>query len=177
MLAIAKRANASNETLYKWYGNKQALFRSLVQRNASEVAEMLSASLQKGNNPIRSLRTIAPVLLRLVLSDRAIALNRAAAADVAETGVLGETLAAAGRETVAPLIADLLAQACAAGIVAAPPGHSMPEMADTFISLLIGDLQIRRAIGAIDPLEAKAIKKRAEQATDRFLSLYRPPTT
>ncbi|WP_404927319.1 TetR/AcrR family transcriptional regulator [Mesorhizobium sp. ORM16] len=34
LLAIAKRASASNETLYNWYGNKQTLFRSLIEANA-----------------------------------------------------------------------------------------------------------------------------------------------
>ncbi|MEQ8740678.1 MAG: helix-turn-helix domain-containing protein, partial [Hoeflea sp.] len=33
MLAIAKRARASNETLYNWYGDKTGLFRALVVRN------------------------------------------------------------------------------------------------------------------------------------------------
>ncbi len=172
MLAIAKKANASNETLYKWYGNKQALFQSLVQHNAAEVARMLTESVSDGQHAIEALEIIAPVLLGLVTSDRAIVLNRAAAADVAETGVLGETLSKAGRETVAPLIADLLAQGQAAGHLIVPAGQTLAEVADAFISLLIGDLQIRRVIGAIGPLEPKAIEKRSSQAVGRFLALY-----
>ncbi len=37
MLAIARQAKASNETLYNWYGDKNGLFRALVVRNAGEV--------------------------------------------------------------------------------------------------------------------------------------------
>ena len=31
MLKIAKRAKASNETIYRWYGDKLGLFKSLVK--------------------------------------------------------------------------------------------------------------------------------------------------
>ena len=37
MLAIAKKAGCSNETLYRWYGNKQTLLASLVVANAEAV--------------------------------------------------------------------------------------------------------------------------------------------
>ena len=35
MLKIAKRAKASNETLYKWYGDKKGLFSALVETNTN----------------------------------------------------------------------------------------------------------------------------------------------
>ena len=35
MLGVAKRARASNETLYRWYGNKQGLIKAMVARNAA----------------------------------------------------------------------------------------------------------------------------------------------
>lgn len=37
MLSIARKARASNETVYNWYGDKAGLFKALVQRNAAEV--------------------------------------------------------------------------------------------------------------------------------------------
>ena len=45
MLAIAKEAGASNETLYKWYGNKQNLFQALVIANAQDVVDHLDRSI------------------------------------------------------------------------------------------------------------------------------------
>ena len=41
MLSIAKRAKCSNETMYRWYGDKVGLFRALVTRNADRVASVL----------------------------------------------------------------------------------------------------------------------------------------
>ena len=93
MLAIARRANASNETLYRWYGNKQTLFASLVRANAHAVTEMLEASIDSGTDALEVLATVGPILLKLVTSDRAVALNRAAAADVYESDTLGNIIA------------------------------------------------------------------------------------
>jgi AcrR family transcriptional regulator len=45
MLAVARKAKASNETLYRWYGDKQGLFRSMVERNAEAVRRSLEAAL------------------------------------------------------------------------------------------------------------------------------------
>ncbi|MEL7463991.1 MAG: TetR/AcrR family transcriptional regulator [Pseudomonadota bacterium] len=170
MLAVAKRASASNETLYKWYGSKAALFAELVKANASEARERLEAAASGA--PLDRLRAAAPILLSMVTGDRAVALNRAAAADCAETGTLGAAIAAHGREAVAPLIGAALTEARRDGALAF---DDPAEATGDFINLLIGDLQIRRAIGAAPPLtEAEAVA-RAEAAMAKFLQLYAPP--
>ncbi len=111
MLAIAKRANASNETLYRWYGNKQALFRALVEANARDVKEVLHHGLQEDEHIGVILGRMGPVLLRMLTSERVVALNRAAAADADETGILGRTMAESGRGSVLPLIIEAFERA------------------------------------------------------------------
>ncbi len=86
MLAIARRAAASKETLYAWYGDKQGLFAALVQSNAASIETMLRAALAKEADPPETLRRLGPLLLSLLLGERAVAINRAAAADVAQGG-------------------------------------------------------------------------------------------
>ena len=44
MQGIARKARASNETLYNWYGDKQGLFMALVTRNAEEVKHISKQS-------------------------------------------------------------------------------------------------------------------------------------
>ncbi len=44
--ALAKAARASNETLYRWYGDKTGLFKALVVRNAEEVRTLLEQGLE-----------------------------------------------------------------------------------------------------------------------------------
>lgn len=161
MLAIAKRAGASNETLYKWYGNKQALFRSMVEANAHDVAELLRAGVSAKRSPWATLKSVGPVLLRLLTSERAIALNRAAVMDVDETGMLGRTLAEAGRNSVVPLIARVFEEGRASGQMTF---ETREEATETYVGLLVGDLQIRRAIGVLGPLDEAELHRRSDRA-------------
>lgn len=173
MLAIAKAAKSSNETLYKWYGNKQGLFCALVEANARQSRQLLEDALQPGHDPLAALRDLGPILLTMVTGERAIALNRAAASDVKDTATLGPAIAKAGRNTIAPLVGALITSAIAAGDLTA---EDPTEAAEVYISLLIGDLQIRRVIGALPKLSSKAIAARAARAHAHFLRLYQPHT-
>ncbi|WP_375566441.1 TetR/AcrR family transcriptional regulator [Oceaniradius stylonematis] len=171
MLEVARRAGASNETLYKWYGNKQGLFAALVKANARDVAELLRTRLDGADaDPLETLATVGPLLLDLVTGERAIALNRAAVGDVHDTATLGPALAELGREAVVPLIAELLGRARDRGLLAFDDAG---EVAETYVALLIGDLQIRRATGAIGPLPDDAIRTRAMRAVGGITRLFR----
>jgi AcrR family transcriptional regulator len=169
MLAVARAARASNETLYNWYGDKTGLFRALVRRNAAEVKALLEAEIAAGGDAVEALARIGPVLLALVTSDRAVALNRAAAAD--PTGELGLAIAAEGRETVAPLIAAVLAQGRAKGQLAF---DDLAMACETYLGLLIGDLQIRRVVGRMPQPDADAMAQRAAMALRHLLRLFAP---
>ncbi len=81
------------------------------------------------------------------MSERAIALNRAAAADT--SGELGKALAKGGRETVLPMI----------------------EAAELYINLLVGGVQVRRLISVIAPLNDVEITMRSDRAYRMTLKL------
>lgn len=150
MLGIAKRARASNETLYRWYGDKQGLFQALVTRNAEEVRGHLETELETDHDALSILQTLGPKLLKLLTGERAVALNRAAAAD--SSGELGETLSKAGREAVFPLLEQVLLRARNEGQLAFDRSG---EAVGLYLDLLIGDQQIRRVIGRLpSPTEA-----------------------
>ena len=172
MLTIARRARASNETLYRWYGDKTGLFAALVSRNAADSAERLRAALEADRSPLQALCAVAPVLLGMVLGERAVALNRAAASD--PTGELGRVIAEGGRARIVPLLADLIARAEAAGEL--PPGDPS-ERADLLVTLLIGDRQIRRVIGSLPEPAPAEITAQAEAALHRFVLLCRAERT
>lgn len=153
MLGIAKRARASNETLYNWYGDKQGLFLALVTRNAAEVKTHLEAELKTDHDALSILGSLGPKLLDLLTGDRAVALNRAAAAD--PSGELGATLSKAGRETVFPLLEKVLQRARSEGQLSFDETSAAVGL---YLDLLIGDLQIRRVIGR-QPRPAKAFRE------------------
>ena len=163
MLTIARRARASNETLYRWYGDKTGLFAAMARRNAVDSATRLRAALDQDASPTRALRSIAPVPLAMVQGERALALDRAAASD--PTGALGRIIAEGGRARIVPLLADLIARAEAACEL--PPG-APTERAELLVTLLIGDRQIRRVIGSLPEPSAADVAAQAEAALHRF---------
>lgn len=166
MLGIARQARASNETLYNWYGDKQGLFQALVTRNAAEVREHLESELKTDHDALSILGTLGPKLIDLLTGDRAIALNRAAAAD--GSGELGATLSKAGREAVVPLLEEVFLRAKADGQL---NFESEADAVGLYLDLLIGDLQIRRVIGR-QPRPSKAVRdSRAARAVEHIRAL------
>ncbi|MCO5157644.1 MAG: TetR/AcrR family transcriptional regulator [Aquamicrobium sp.] len=166
MLAVAKAAKVSNETLYRRYGDKRGLFARMVEDNARAIRAMLEAAVAGEGDALAGLRGVAPLLLGMLLGERAVSLNRAAAAD--ETGELGRALAAGGRDAVAPLLGALAGRAMEAGSIRAP---SAAQAVEWYIALLIGDMQVRRVTRvAAEPSEAE-IEARAQAAFSAFLRL------
>lgn len=169
MQAIAKQAQASMQTLYNWYGDKLGLYRALVTRNAAEVRGLLEAELCAQTDPMQILDRLGPQLLTLLLGNRAVALNRAAAADA--SGALGAALAQAGRETMLPLLAQVFEAAQRAGQLHF--AHSEAAVA-LYLDLLLGDLQIRRVIGRLPPPSAEFCKDRSDRAVQLLRQLLAP---
>lgn len=176
MLAVAKRAGASNETLYRWYGNKQALFSAMVKTNARKAEELVRTFQAEGTDPLRTIEQLGPVLLRIVTGKKAISLNRAAAGDVHETATLGGLIADGGKRTILPLLVDVFRKADADGLLRL---EDPAEAADIYLSLLIGDLQIERVIGVRGEMSDAQIRQRAQRAHRLTLQIFaadRPPT-
>ncbi len=166
MLSVAKAAGASNETLYRWYGDKKGLFRAVAEANAEAVRVRLDAALEGQGDPVAVLEEIAGPLLTMLTGGRAVALNRAAAAD--PSGELGAAIAEGGREAVLPRIVTLVADGVRDGRLAV----ASPETgAELFLRLLIGDWQIRRVIGAMEVPDPTSISARVQDAMGDFLKL------
>lgn len=168
MLNIAKRAKASNETLYNWYGDKLGLFTAMVGSNATRVRSTLLKALRDDEDPMQSLERFGPVLLEMLTGPRAVALNQAAAADA--TGQLGQALGKAGRDTVAPLIGKVLDKARHSGAL---QFDDLQDTTNLYLGLLIGDLQLRCVTGQIEapgPVQRNARAHRAVSNLRRILS-------
>lgn len=170
MLQIAKRAAASNQTLYAWYGNKQTLFQSLIEENARNVKDLLRDALDNHSDPQDTLRALGPLLLAFTTGEKAIIMNRAAIADADETGLLGEAIDSAARHEMVALITAIMMQLVAAGRFRDDTDPA--DAAESYISLLFGEVQLRQALGRMDVLDRTAIAQRAERAFDLTSRLY-----
>ncbi|NDW45890.1 TetR/AcrR family transcriptional regulator [Ruegeria sp. PrR005] len=166
MQGIARLARASNETLYSWYGDKQGLFRALVIRNTAEVRAQLEADLAADRPPRDTLTALGPRLLSLLLGDRAVALNRSAAAD--PSGELGALIAQSGRDSVMPLIVQVLEAARAEGLLRFDDAGAA---AGLYLDLLVGDQQIRRVIGRLPAPSEAACQARGAAAVTHLCHL------
>lgn len=166
MLSIAKASRTSNQTLYRWYGDKRGLFKEMVRHNAARTKEILEQALDGQSSATACLEHAAPVLLGMLTGEKAIALNRAAAAD--HSGQLGAVIAEAGRDTIFPLFQSLMQKGMDDGEFKTGDAR---QLATWLINLLIGDQQIRRVIGVLPPPTKAQVKKNAKAAVVAFLLL------
>ncbi len=163
MLSIARRAGASKETLYSWFGSRDGLLSAMIVSNADATAQRIASALGGDNDPHDTLVAFGAGLLTLLTDPRSLALNRAAMTNP----VLAAELLASGRHRVGPIVESYLAAASASGALAV----SDPTTAfETFYGLVIRDTQIRVLLGEPAPSTA-AIRQRAVAGTDQFVAL------
>ncbi|MBE7184967.1 MAG: TetR/AcrR family transcriptional regulator C-terminal domain-containing protein [Methylobacterium mesophilicum] len=172
MTAVANRASCSKETLYKWFGDRGGLLTATVQWQASQVraSEYDSQHLDVGALR-RSLETFAANWLRVIASDRSIALNRIAIGSAASPkSDLGSIVLRNGRFALGERLKPLLESAQAAGLIAFDDAEAAFR---TFFGLIGRDVQIRLLLGDRLELSEADIQRDAARATEQFLALFR----
>ncbi len=177
MWEVAARARASKETLYSWFGDKRGLFEELVAWQAEGVDEALGSSLERDTGDTGSvLREFAVELIRLLLGERSVVINRAAISEAPADPTFARLLSAKGSGSIVPKLARYLESPRERGhLEFAGAGAA----ADTLIDLIIGDQQVRRLLGVLPAPEPAQIEARADQAVRSFLALFasRPAQT
>ena len=109
MWEVAARARASKETLYSWFDDKRGLFEELVAWQAEGVDEALGSSLERDADDTGSvLREFAVELIRLVLGERSVFINRAAISEASADPTFARLLSAKGRGSIVPKLARYL---------------------------------------------------------------------
>jgi AcrR family transcriptional regulator len=170
MLAIAKKAGMSKETLYSRFSSKVALFESVIQTNAEVMNRDLLAALENPHSDFKkALLQFGRNLLNLLTSETSISINRAAIELAPEDTVFSHVLLGHGRERTLQLFADLIDRAVKQGKL---QKLDKKHAAACFVSLLVGDLQHRLLLGVCKRPSSHVIEERAEQAVTYFLILY-----
>lgn len=174
MTAVARRANCSKETLYKWFGDRDGLLTETVRWQASKVRaghydrqKLDAASLRE------SLEDFAANWLRVISSKTSIALNRVAVSHAGSgKSNLGAIVLANGRFAIGERLKPLLEAGRDAGLLAFDDAEAAFR---TFFGLVGRDVQIRLLLG--DRLETTDAEfaRDAARATQQFLALYGRP--
>lgn len=165
MQALAKVSKSSKETLYGWFGGKAGLYEAMVAENAATLV-LPSAEAADG---VGELSRFGADLLTVLLGERAVLLNRVAAAEAGSETTLGEFLSAKGRSHVMPKLAIYFAALAQQGAICA---EASEEPAEIWLSLLVGDSQVRRATGAIGLPTEEDIRALSARAAILIFRLY-----
>lgn len=165
MQALAKVSKSSKETLYGWFGGKAGLYEAMVAENAATLV-LPSAEASDG---VIELSRFGTDLLSMLLGERAVLLNRVAAAEAGDDAALGAFLAEKGRDYIMPKLTAYFRALEERGFIDA----DMPEgPGEIWLSLLVGDLQIRRATGAIGLPAQEEMRARSARAATLTFQLY-----
>ncbi len=166
MSAVAARAGSSKESLYSWFGSKQAMVAELIRRQSAATNAVVAQAVSSEARPHDVLHGIARGLLDLLTSDTSLALNRAAMSSQELAAVLLQH----GRHTTGPLIEDYLARLADDGVLAL---NDPAAAFGVLYGLVVQDTQIRSLLGEAPPgPEHREVQARA--AVDAFLQLTTP---
>ncbi|NGO62880.1 TetR/AcrR family transcriptional regulator [Rhizobium daejeonense] len=166
---LARAANCSKESLYKWFGDRDGLLSAMISYQASKVrtverpGERLSAASLKEH-----LDVFSHDLLEVLAGDVSLALNRLAIGQSSRDGSkLGTLLLERGRRQIDRRARALLDAGQRDGLLRFSDGE---EAYRTFYGLIVSDLHVRMLLG--EAPNTKNFAARAEKAVHAFLTLY-----
>lgn len=177
---VARAANCSKESLYKWFGDRDGLLSAMISYQAGKVRTVeVGADALSVDGLRRHLSAFSLDLLDVLSGDVSLALNRLAIGQTVgkhtrrgpgkAEPALGRLLEERGRRQIGRRAASLLEAGRKAGLLAFDDAD---EAYGTLYGLIVTDAHLRMLLGE-DP---KALKKefagRAERAVSAFLALY-----
>jgi len=169
MLEVARRSNASKETLYAWFGDKLGLFEAVIRRNAGRIRLALNGHLDSDTSVESALADFGRELAAHLLCDNAVSINRAAISEARAGPSLAGSLSKSGREPIQRTFVRYLEQCHVRGLLDVEDPN---EAVDTFVGLLLGDAQTQRLLGVMEAPSEADIEKRARRVAEKFLRLY-----
>lgn len=187
--AIAKAANCSKESLYKWFGDRDGLLAAIISYQASKVGGAATPKALTTPQQLRvALHAFAFDLLNVISGETSIALNRLAIGQESRTGAnsagtrheglnnaipesasLGALLIARGRAPIRARASNLLRAAAQAGLLCF---DDIDDATRTLYGLIVGDRHVEALLGATPERSPALLETQAQRATDRFLKLF-----
>lgn len=167
---LARAANCSKESLYKWFGDREGLLEAMIAYQASKVrtGDVPAAALNRQNLEAL-LVDFARDLLDVLSGDVSLALNRLAIGQASREGsTLGPMLLERGRRQIGRRAGALLASAKRAGLL---EFDDAAEAYETLYGLIVKDLHVRMLLGEDVSAARGEFGLRAKRSVDAFLRL------
>ncbi|MCZ7471939.1 TetR/AcrR family transcriptional regulator [Agrobacterium sp. O3.4] len=165
---LARAANCSKESLYKWFGDRDGLLAAMITFQQSKVRTFEKAgdrvsALQLADH----LEVFAHDLLDVLAGDVSLALNRLAIGQASRDGSkLGDLLLERGRRQIDRRARGLIEAGRRSGYLRFDDAE---EAYRSFYGLIVSDLHVRMLLGEAPDKDFSA---RAKKAVVAFLTLY-----
>ncbi|WDZ75127.1 TetR/AcrR family transcriptional regulator C-terminal domain-containing protein [Ensifer adhaerens] len=168
---IARAANCSKESLYKWFGDRDGLISAMIGFQASKVrTQDVAARALDAESLERHLIVFAKDLLEVLAGDVSLALNRLAIGQASRDGSkLGHMLQERGRRQIGKRAAALLEAGRKAGLLSFDDAD---EAYGALYGLVVSDWHLKMLLGEEAGEMKKSFSRKAEQAVSAFLALY-----
>ena len=170
---LARAANCSKESLYKWFGDRNGLLAAMITYQASKVRVAGSLGTRPDAAEFRRQMTgFAADLLTVLSGPTSLALNRISIGEAGrEDAQLGRLLIERGRRAIEQRAMRMIEAGRKAGLIVY---DSRDEAFNTLYGLIVGDMHVRMLLGDTVPLIAgpSAVEDHAARAIHQFLRLY-----
>ena len=165
---LARAANCSKESLYKWFGDRDGLLAAMIAHQASKVRTFERGKERLTAENLRDhLETFARDLLEVLSGDVSLALNRLAIGQSSRDGSkLGKLLVEHGRRQIDRRAIALMNAGKREGLLRFDDADAAYH---TLYGLVVSDLHVRMLLG--EP-GLKDNARQAERAVSAFLSLH-----
>ena len=171
---LARAANCSKESLYKWFGDRDGVLSAMIAFQASKVrVPSLAASAHRDLAAFRAdFEGFASDLLAVLSGPASLALNRLAIGQASDHGsALGDLMIARGRAAVRQRAKALLEAARRAGHLRF---DDTQDAFEALYGLIVADRHVRMLLGETIAETADPARRRAsaQLAIDRFFRLF-----
>lgn len=166
---IVKHSGGSLATLYELFGGKEGLFRSMVEEGCIEFFSFLN-EVNAAQTPRDMLQVVAERFVEGVLADDG-AFLRLVVSEAGQLPEIGVAFYSAGPANAARIIGDYLASHAGRGVFEI---DDIEEAADTFVSMLLYDLQMRQLCRVPGKPTRRQIRKHVDHVVNTFFKLYGP---
>ncbi len=168
---LAKAANCSKESLYKWFGDRDGILAAIVAYQASKVRSVEERATPATRELFQdALTAFAEDLLAVLLSETSLALNRLSIGAVrGDQAGLGAVLVEQGKKRIKSRAVHLLNHGRRQRFITFQDPN---EAYSTLYGLIIGDTHIRALLGDDPKISHAAQKTYAANAVEQFLILH-----
>lgn len=167
---MAREAGISKESIYRYFGSKEDLFMAVVERELSYYGNgMLETTVNyQGESFREALLKVAESTLRLVSTDRTLALRRLVFQMSANGSKVGSHYYAAGPDTGYRNLMQLF------DYYKPKSGFSNDKLSKFFPAIVLHRATLQRECGVLGNITEEDVKRHCQEAVDDFLMAFCP---